>query len=278
MPRSTDVEDTLFPQATAQTPTLPRRRRAGWASYLQTTVAVGAIVLLGELVQPMLHAPSTALPFVLPVILAAVSFGWRTSMYAAVLGALAYDFFFTAPVFSLRMDSGADIWSLGLLLLVGAIVSTLAAQSRQRALDAERAAARAQALQDLADGLMHTRELGAVTAGAADALARIFQAPAVVLIQGTDRLRVAAKAGGAHLSGADMEAAAFAADSGLATRAGVYPADKAAYDFWPVRPDGGADAVLGVKLADGDRGRPKDAGRFIRIVGAYVDMALGGRP
>jgi len=255
----------------------PPRRGAGLWPYVQTTAVVGVVVLIGELAQRMVHAPGMALPFVLPVILAAVSFGWRASMYASALGAIAYDFFFTEPVFSLRIDSGADLWSLSLLLLVGMIVSTLAAQSRRRAVEAERAAARAHALQELADSLMHTRELGSVAGAAADALSRIFEAPAAVLVRGGDRLRIVAKAGGAHLSGADMEAAAFAADSGLAARAGVYPADKADYDFWPVRAEEGADAVLGVRLADADRGRPKDAGRFARIVGAYVDMALGGR-
>lgn len=277
MPRSTDVDHEFLPQ-TAASARMPRRRLAGLSAYAQTTVAVAAVVLVGELAQRMLNAPSTALPFVLPVILAAVSFGWRASIYASVLGALALDYFFIPPLFSLRMASGADIWSFGLLLLVGAIVSTLAAQSRRRALEAEKAAARSKALQALADGLMRTRELGAIAAGAADALSEIFEAPAVVLVRGSERLRIAAKAGGAHLSGADMDAAAFASDSGLATRAGVYPADKADYDFWPVRAEEGADAVLGVKLADNDRGRPKDAGRFTRIVGAYVDMALGGRP
>ncbi len=277
MPRSTDVEQKLLPQAPTAART-PRRRIAGLGAYLQTAVAVAAVVLVGELAQRMLNAPSAALPFVLPVILAAVSFGWRASIFAAVLGALALDYFFIPPLFSLRIASGADIWSVGMLLLVGAIVSTLAAQSRRRALEAEKAAARAKALQDLADGLMRTRELGAVAAGAADALSQIFDAPAVVLVRGSERLRIAAKAGGAHLSGADMDAAAFASDSGLATRAGVYPADKADFDFWPVRAEEGADAILGVKLADGDSGRPKDAGRFTRIVGAYVDMALGGRP
>lgn len=276
MPRSTDVEQTLTPPATTRAHP-GAQRLAGLGAYLQTTVSVAGVVLVGELAQHMLRAPSMALPFVLPVILAAVSFGWRASIYAAVLGALALDFFFIPPLFSLQVDSGADIWSLALLLLVGAVVSTLAAQSRRRALEAERAAARSRALQELADSLMHTRELGAVTAGAADALSRIFEAPAVVLVRGSDRLRISAKAGGAHLSGADMEAAAFASDSGLAARAGVYPADKADYDFWPVRAEEGADAVLGVKLANADGGRPRDAGRFARIVGAYVDMALGGR-
>lgn len=277
MPRSTDVDHDLIHQAATPAPA-PQRRLAGLGAYLLTTTAVGAVVVGGELAQRMLHAPGMALPFVLPVILGAVSFGWRASIYAAVIGALALDFFFLPPLFTLRVDSGADLWSLGLLVIVGMIVSTLAAQSRRRAVEAERAAMRSRALQELADGLMHTRELGAVTAGAADALSRIFEAPAVVLVRGSDRLRIAAKAGGAHLSGADMEAAAFASESGLATRAGVYPADKADYDFWPTRSEEGADAVLGVKLADVDRGRPKDAGRFTRIVGAYVDMALGGRP
>jgi K+-sensing histidine kinase KdpD len=70
------------------------------------------------------------------VIIAGVSLGLGPSLCSAILGALAFNFFLTEPRYTLVVDDPANIWAIGLLFVVGLIVSGVAFTSRQRATEA----------------------------------------------------------------------------------------------------------------------------------------------
>src|SRR5205807_2224646 len=106
------------------------------------------------LVDRVQRVPNLSLVFVLPVIVAAVSFGWGPALAAAVAGVLAFNFFLIAPRYSLDVADAANLWALALLLIAAAIVSAVAAQSRRRAVEAWTAADQATALQALARNLV----------------------------------------------------------------------------------------------------------------------------
>ena len=94
-----------------------------------TVVAVGA--------DSKVTIPNLSLVFVVPVIIAGVSLGLGPSLCSAILGALAFNFFLTEPRrYSLAVDDPANIWAIGLLFVVGLIVSGVAFTSRQRATEA----------------------------------------------------------------------------------------------------------------------------------------------
>src|SRR5476649_2238775 len=63
-------------------------------------VAVAAFI-----VENIVPAPNLALVFVLPVLVAAVSFGWGPALVSALAAVATFDFFFVAPRFSLRVTS-----------------------------------------------------------------------------------------------------------------------------------------------------------------------------
>ncbi len=120
------------------------------AHYGLLVLLVAAAVLLALLVQYLIARPNLSLIFVLPVVLAATTFGWGPSMTASLTSVVADDFFFTEPRYSLAIASPSDLWATGLLLVIAAAVSTLAAEARRRAIDARQAADQAMALQALA--------------------------------------------------------------------------------------------------------------------------------
>ncbi|MGZ6004499.1 MAG: DUF4118 domain-containing protein, partial [Caulobacteraceae bacterium] len=115
-------------------------------SLLLVALATGAAFSVNQ----RLAAPNLTLVFVLPVMAAATFFGWGPALIAVAASVLAFDFFFTAPYYSLRIASPSDLWATALLLVIAAIVSTLAAESRRRTREALRAAEQAQALQSVA--------------------------------------------------------------------------------------------------------------------------------
>lgn len=238
--------------------------------YLLALAAVILAVAVGLGLQVLIPPAGVALLFVLPVVATAVAFGWRVSMAAAVAGALAFDFFFTEPKYSLAIASPADVWTVALLLVIGAMVSTLGARSRQQALDARRAARRAEALQALAHAVVADASGEAVLTRAARCLSELFDAPAAILARTADGLTIRASAGDATLSPADRSAAATALDLAAPTHGGVYPTDRARFDFWPVILHDREALAVGVDFTRAVDGRSADAQGQVEAVCGYL--------
>jgi two-component system sensor histidine kinase KdpD len=260
----------ILPQPQAARP----RRQSRAVAYAVSLTLVATATLAAIVVNQVLSTPNLTLIFVLPVVIAAVTYGFGPALAAAVTGVLACNYFLFPPLYSLNVAEPANIWALFLLLAVAAIVSAVAAHSRRRAVEAWQAADQATALQGLAKSLVAASGREATAKAAAETLSRLFTAPAVVLLDEPDGLKVAARAGVAPLSKADEEAAAWALASRLRTQADAYPVEAAVYDFWPVVTPHRQQAVIGVAFGGREAGRPESAEPLAEAVGAYLAVAL----
>src|SRR6202163_4691632 len=101
--------------------------------YLASIAMTAAATVVAVGVDSKVTIPNLSLVFVVPVIIAGVSLGLGPSLCSAIPGALAFNFFLTEPRYSLAVDDPANIWAIGLLFVVGLIVSSVAFTSRQRA-------------------------------------------------------------------------------------------------------------------------------------------------
>lgn len=245
-----------------------------WADYGLTLAFVAIATVAATLVDAGLGAPNASLVLVLPVVLAAASFGWGPAMTAAVAGTVAYNFFLIEPRYTFRVADPANIWALLLLLITAGVVSVVAAQSRRRALAAQAAADQAIALQSLARTLMGATSRQAIVDCCAEAVSQLFQAPAAVLLEDRQAFAARGLAGGAMLSPSDEEAARWALAARHATRGGLYPVAEADFDFWPIVTRSRQAAVIGVRLSGPDTTRPDAPERFVEIVEGYLSVAL----
>lgn len=252
----------------------PSRRPSTALGYGLSLLLVVVATAVAIVVDHVVPTPNLSLVFVLPVIVAALSFGWGPALVSAMLSVAIFDFFFVEPRLTFRVDSPADIWALGLLLVVAAIASTVGAQSRGRAVAARRAAQQAEALHSLAHAVIQAEPPSTLTKIAATALSRIFDAPAVVLSEKAGKLWPAGASGGATMSTADQEAANWAHANNQPTRAETYPFDQAVFDFWPVQTT--PRLVLGVNLVGQPGGRPSNPSRQVELVAAYLSAANRG--
>jgi hypothetical protein len=94
--------------------------------------AFGPMLVVGALVsfRDDIASANIALVFVVVVVLgAAVGTRWSGAI-AALISAMSYDFFFTHPYQSLKIESSDDIQTTVLLLVIGLIVSELVIFSR----------------------------------------------------------------------------------------------------------------------------------------------------
>jgi two-component system sensor histidine kinase KdpD len=235
------------------------------ASFAMTAVAT--VVAVG--VDRAVKIPNLSLVFVVPVIIAGVGFGLGPSLCSAILGALAYDFFLTEPRYSLRVDDPAEIWAIGLLFVVGLIVSGIAFTSRRRAMDSALLRGQATVLQGYSRDIVAADDTKAISAITSRTLAALFQVPVVVMLVKEGKVVSVETVGGVEPQGADFEAARSLAP-GTEVRAGVYPS-ASRFDFWTVATAGG-QAFIGLAF-DPDE-RPLAPDRLVDIVKGILALAL----
>ncbi|WP_371420539.1 DUF4118 domain-containing protein [Tardiphaga sp.] len=238
------------------------------ASFAMTALATAAAVGIDSKVA----IPNLSLIFVIPVIIAGLSFGLGPSFLSAVLGALAFNFFLTEPRYSLSVDDPANIWAIGLLFVVGLVVSGVAFTSHQRAAEVSRLNRQAIVLQGYSRDVAAADSVKAIVSLTCRALAALFHAPVVVMLMSGDRVILLEKTGDAELQEPELEAARASLATGSTVRGGVYPDIASRFDFWPVQAAGDSNAVLGIAF-DPDE-RPARPDLSVNVVRSVLAMGL----
>ncbi len=246
------------------------------ARCLLALLLVAAATVLAYVCQASgIQSQTLALTYVLPVAVAGAYLGWAPAITAVVASVLTFDFLFTQPLYTLNVSGRSDIAAMVLLAAVAAIVSTVSAEARRRNLDSQAASDRSEALRALAHAALHGDADATLLGAAAEALARIFQAPAVVYSEADGVLTAAAKARGARPAQADRTAAQWAAEHGSPVQGDTYPFDEARFDMWPVTTESDRRFVLGVDFSEAEDGRPADRDRLMELVAGYLAAAHG---
>ncbi len=102
-------------------------------SYALSTALVVAATILCELLQPFLASANMVMFYLLAVVVAAVRLGRKQSTVTAFLGVLAFDFFFIPPRYSFAVTDPQYLMTFLGLFIVGIVISTLVARSKERA-------------------------------------------------------------------------------------------------------------------------------------------------
>lgn len=256
-----DVESKLRPDITPGQDADPllgpvASQLAGYlASIAMTAVATVAVVGIDSRVT----IPNLSLVFVVPVIIAGVSLGLGPSLCSAILGALAFNFFLTEPRYTLAVDDPANVWAIGLLFVVGLIVSGVAFTSRQRATEAALLRRQVTVLQGYSRDVVAAAHTNAIVSITCQALAALFQVPAVVMLVTEGRVVHLGKVGDVEPQEADLEAARSSLATGTVARSGVYPNLASRFDFWPVETAEGRKAAIGLAFDPDERPPAPDA-------------------
>jgi K+-sensing histidine kinase KdpD len=232
--------------------------------------AVATVVAVG--VDSTVTIPNLSLVFVVPVVIAGVGLGLGPSLCAAILGALAFNFFLTEPRYSLNVDDPANIWAIGLLFVVGLIVSGVAFTSHRRASEAALLRRQATVLQGYCRDLVAADNTKAIVSIASQALAALFQVPVVVMLVAEGRVVSLERVGDIEPNETELEAARSSLATGTVVRGGVYPDLASRFDFWPVETAEGRNAVIGLAFDPDERPSAPDA--LVNAVGSVLALVL----
>ena len=188
----------------------------------------------------------------LPAVLASAAlWGLGPAVSAGLLAALAYNFFFTAPVHTLRIDRAADIVTVLVLIIVALVTSRLAAGIRAQARIAARHAARNATIAGFAGRLLSCSAEDQIAETACAELSRLFGCNAI-LVNGLPEPRVVAAApAGNRLTPSDIAAAAITLETGEPAGRATPRIQPAEWQFQPVRSQASVIAAAGLARDDG---------------------------
>ncbi|WP_432283873.1 DUF4118 domain-containing protein [Aminobacter sp. BA135] len=240
--------------------------------YLAALVMTAAATVLAVSVDLGVTIPNLSLIFVVPVVIAGASFGLGPSLCSAILGALAYNFFLTEPRYSLAVSDPANVWAIALLFVVGLVVSSVAFTSGRRATDAASLRRQTTVLQGFSRDIVAADKPEAIVSLTSEALAGVFEVPAVVMLVTDDAVSVKQIVGAVELQDTELGAALQSLAAQTAARAGVYPAVTSRFDFWPVVTARGQSAVIGLAFDPAER--PSKPEMLVDIVRVVLELAL----
>jgi len=112
---------------------LPREPDSGSDIIGMAIGVIGALVLSVAMIplRDHLHNDNMALALVIPVLVGAVVGGRLAGAVSAIAAALCFDFFFTLPYLSLRIEGSNDLTSFFVLLVVALIAAEVGIRARR---------------------------------------------------------------------------------------------------------------------------------------------------
>jgi two-component system sensor histidine kinase KdpD len=228
-----------------------RSAAAQLRGYAEAALMVAASTLAGLALAP--HWGSAAVDLLnLPAVLgAALLAGLGPSLFAALASALAYNFFFTAPHFTFRIENPNDIVTVVVLFAVAVVTSQLAASVRRQARIAEAHAARNATIAGLARRLLACASEREIAEASTAEIGAVFDCNAVLIGPLPEPHLLSGAPAAMQLTPGDLAVAALVLDSGERAGRGVDRAVPTEWQFHPVRSNRGIIAAFGLARDDG---------------------------
>jgi two-component system sensor histidine kinase KdpD len=224
---------------------------SGIESYAGALALVAVSTLIGMWIAPRWGTAPVDMIYLPAVLAAAALWGLGPALVAGVAAALAYNFFFTEPIHTFRMDRVSDVVTVVVLLIVALVTSRLAASIRQQARIAAGHAARNATIAGFAGKLLSSSGEEEIARTACEQIRELFNCNAL-LVTGQPIPRVVAAAPeGNVLTPSDIAAAAVTLETGQPAGRGAGRLDPAEWVFHPVRSGTVVLAAVGLARDDG---------------------------
>ncbi|MBV9527942.1 DUF4118 domain-containing protein [Sphingomonas sp.] len=240
--------------------------------YAEAMLFVVGSTLLGLALSPEWGNSAVDLLYLPAVLATAVLGGLWPALFAALLSALAYNFFFTAPVFSLRIDNPNEVVTVVVLFVTALVTSQLAASVRRQARLAEAHANRNATIAGLARRLLTCTAAQDIAEVSARELSQIFGCNAELLIGGPELQIVAAAPSHLRLTPGDLAVAAMVFENGGRAGRGLDRAVPVEWQFHAVT--SGATVMAVVALARDDGAPPLQSDQFELLDNLLDQIAL----
>jgi two-component system sensor histidine kinase KdpD len=243
-------------------------------AYTGALALVAVSTLIGLWIAPRWGTAAVDMIYLPAVLAAAALWGLGPAILAGLVAALAYNFFFTEPVHTFRIDRATDIVTVIVLLIVALVTSRLAAGIRAQARIAAAHAARNATIAGFARRLLSSSSEEEIGKTACAELRRLFDCNAMLVRSGLPAPHIiGADPDGNRLTPSDIAAAALTLETGQPAGRGTSRIQPAEWVFHAVHSQGAA-IIAAVGLARDDGMPPIDDAKLPLLTSLLDQLAL----
>ena len=219
-------------------------------NYLESAGLVVLMTVIGFLIRSLISPTNLIMIYLLAVVISAYRWGLRPAVLTAVLGVLAFDFFFISPAFSFRVSDTEYLITFAGLITVGTVISLLVARVRDHALAAQSRDEETTTLYALAQDLATARDLDSIVLAVSGHIDEIFQWKSAFFLPDGDRLATHTASLGLVLDADETAVATWAYRHGAVAGYDTDTLPGSRLRYIPIQSPRGILGVLGVKPAD----------------------------
>ena len=242
--------------------------------YLAALALVAAVVVIGWLIKSFISATNLAMLFLLAVVVIAFRRGLRPAIFTAIIGVIAFDFFFVSPYMTFRVSDSEYLITFAGMIIVGALVSLLVTRAREHAFAAQSREKETGTLYALSQDLAVAPDAGSVIAAVTRHIREIFQWESVVLLPEGDGLAVQTSESGIVLNDDDIAVATWAFQHSTVAGYDTDTLHGSRLRYIPLIGTAGVLGILGVKPADAEGIITHEQERILMAFASQMALAL----
>jgi two-component system sensor histidine kinase KdpD len=238
---------------------------------------IGLIILttlVGWLLKPYISQTNLLMFYLLVVVLTAFLWGLRPAILSAILGVLAFDFFFVTPYLSFRIsDTEYVITFIGLIVVAG-VISLLVARAREHAFAAQVRERETSTLFALSQDLTVAADIHEVINAVTKHIGEIFGWECVFLISENSTLAQYQGSPGLSLDADEIAVATWAFSHDTIAGYDTDTLHSSRLRYIPLRTNRGKLGILGVKPEEPDGVINPEQSRLLMAFANQVALAI----
>ncbi len=248
--------------------------RVPWPSYVSSLLLVAGATLISEIAVEFLSAANMIMIYLLAVVVAALRLGFKPAILTALVGVLAFDFFFVPPYFSFSVSDTQYLITFAGLFTVGAVISTLVARARSQTETIRTREAQTATLYALSRDLSSAPNLKAILEAIIHHVSDAVDAQIAILLPEGESLNVQASSTGFSLEEKQKSVALWAYRNGKMAGRGTDTLSSSELIYFPLPSIGRVVGVMAVKLSHPDGELPPESLRLLEAFAVQVALAI----
>ncbi|HZK30981.1 MAG TPA: sensor histidine kinase KdpD [Methanoregula sp.] len=242
--------------------------------YLASLVLVAMITAIGWLIRSFISPVNLAMLFMLGVVFIAWRRGLRPAIFTAVIGVVAFDFFFIPPYLSFRISDTEYLITFAGMIIVGALISLLVARAHEHADAAQIREKETGTLYALSQDLAVAMNVNSIVAAVAKHINGIFQWECVFLLPEGNELVMREASPGLRLDADDIAVATWAYQHGTVAGYDTDTLHGSRLRYIPLKSTQGVLGIMGVKPAEPEGVITHEQDRILMAFANQTALAL----
>jgi two-component system sensor histidine kinase KdpD len=242
--------------------------------YVDSLTLVVAVTIIGWLFHPLISPVNQLMFYLLAVVVIAFKRGLKPAIFTAVIGVIAFDFFFVPPYLTFRISDTQYLVTFIGMIIVGTVISMLVARARRHADAAQIREKETGTLYALSQDLASAVDAATIMNAVGQHIREIFQWESAFFLPENNHLVVHAQSPGLVLDGDDIAVATWAFAHGATAGYDTDTLHGSKLRYIPLQSSRGVIGILGVQPVEPNGVITYDQSRILTAFANQAALAL----